>query len=423
MPFSQISASNDDGHTLGPLSSDGGWGSKHARVPLVQYPPASPLPPHLTRDPFSDSPPPPLRRVGAFVRIRPNSRRRTTNNSCSYDHGCSYAQAPQIRGSIPLCESDRQAAGVRAMSRFIAVDVETANSSRASICQVALAAFENSSLVWEWSTLVDPECDFDAGNVRIHGITAEHVRGKPSWGLVVDHLLDSLNGHLLASHTLFDAVAFDTASKRYGLEAPKCSWIDTCQVARHAWPELENHRLKTLCERFGIALNHHEAASDARACGLILCEASAHVGIGTHDWIDRLRQRPKQQAPSQSSRRYSEKITGEGNDAGPLAGSVWVCTGEFLMGERALADMAMALGCDVKDRITKKTAFLVVGTRDASDFKGKQKSRKLLDAEAAIAKGRPIRIMTEREFVDFAQTLGRDTRRNQGNTRGHASFR
>jgi hypothetical protein len=80
---------------------------------------------------------------------------------------------------------------------------------------------------------------------------------------------------------------------------------------------------------------------------------------------------------------------------------VWVCTGDFSIGEAAL--VAASLGCDVEERITKKTTMLVVGQRDPARFKGKEKSRKQLQAEAAAAEGREIAIMTEREFLDFAE--------------------
>jgi len=40
---------------------------------------------------------------------------------------------------------------------FVAIDVETANSDMASICQIGIAKFENGILVEEWVSLVNPE--------------------------------------------------------------------------------------------------------------------------------------------------------------------------------------------------------------------------------------------------------------------------
>ena len=58
---------------------------------------------------------------------------------------------------------------------FVALDVETANCDRASICQIGLAVYENGKLSDEWSTYVDPKDYFDYVNISIHGINASTV--------------------------------------------------------------------------------------------------------------------------------------------------------------------------------------------------------------------------------------------------------
>ena len=61
---------------------------------------------------------------------------------------------------------------------FIAVDVETANSQRWSICQLGICVVEAGKVVKTDSVLIDPECEFDPFNVEIHGIDAKDVKGK-----------------------------------------------------------------------------------------------------------------------------------------------------------------------------------------------------------------------------------------------------
>lgn len=46
------------------------------------------------------------------------------------------------------------------MARFVAIDVETANAKRASICQIGLVVYDNRKVVDEWSTLINPEDSF-----------------------------------------------------------------------------------------------------------------------------------------------------------------------------------------------------------------------------------------------------------------------
>ena len=298
------------------------------------------------------------------------------------------------------------------IENFIAIDVETANSSRGSICQIGLAAYRGSNRQWVWSTLVNPEQAFDEGNVRIHGIRSQDVQSAPNYPSVFDELKRVIEGQFVVSHMGFDCDALTEASWRYGLVLPETRWVDTCSVARLVWPSLHSHALNILCDHFSIELKHHDAASDAVACAEVLTQAVLHARKG----IAQLgmetgfvsskggRRLGKAAGTRQRGPVYSEKLSMAGDAAGPLAGEVLVCTGDFTIGERALVELAASIGCDVEDRVTKKrTTMLVVGTRDPSKFNGKQKSNKLLDVEALIAKGKKIAILSEAEFVDLAQ--------------------
>ncbi len=62
---------------------------------------------------------------------------------------------------------------------FVAIDLETANPSYASICQVGLAHYSGTDLVDQWESYVDPEDHFHLMNVRVHGIDSPMVRGAP----------------------------------------------------------------------------------------------------------------------------------------------------------------------------------------------------------------------------------------------------
>ena len=54
------------------------------------------------------------------------------------------------------------------MLTFSAVDVETANADRASICQIGVVHVRNGEIHDEWQTVLDPEDWFDDWNVMIH---------------------------------------------------------------------------------------------------------------------------------------------------------------------------------------------------------------------------------------------------------------
>ena len=154
---------------------------------------------------------------------------------------------------------------------YCVVDVETANQARSSICQIGIAVFEEGRMVDSFQSLVNPESDFSWFNIRVHGIRPEMVAQSPCWTEIFEQVRELLDGAPIVSHTYFDQAALNGACQRDGLEAVRPrKWIDTCGLARQAWPHLPNHKLPTLAEHFGIKYNSHDALEDARAAGEIL---------------------------------------------------------------------------------------------------------------------------------------------------------
>lgn len=157
---------------------------------------------------------------------------------------------------------------------YFVVDVETANQSRHSICQIGIASFTGGKMVDGWESLINPLDMFDPFNVDLHGIGPRTVARAPSWSQVFPKVLSMLSGAAVASHTDFDRYALSGACMRAGVPAvPYSRWIDTCWLARRAWPQLPNHKLPTLARRFGIVYKAHDALEDARVAGEILALA------------------------------------------------------------------------------------------------------------------------------------------------------
>ena len=157
---------------------------------------------------------------------------------------------------------------------YFVVDVETANQSRHSICQIGIAFFAAGKMVESWESLVNPLDYFHPFNVALHGIGPRTVAHAPSWSEVFPEVFAMLSGVPVASHTDFDRSALSGACMRAGVPAvPYSKWIDTCWLARRAWPQLPNHKLPTLARRFGIIYQAHDALEDARVAGEILALA------------------------------------------------------------------------------------------------------------------------------------------------------
>lgn len=279
--------------------------------------------------------------------------------------------------------------------RFVALDVETANPDMSSICQIGIVHFEDGKVVDSWSSLVDPKDYFDDMNVSIHGIEEVDVHGAPDFRQASAEVAKRIAGQVVAIHTAFDRNAITRASLKHAVEPPECFWLNTASVARRAWPEVaqKGYGLSALSKKFGIEFEHHNAVEDARAAGLILVRAMAEASLDLDAWLDRIKR------PLGSN--GSDSMARDGNPEGSLFGEVVVFTGALAIPRREAADMAAKAGCETTDGVTKHTTLLVVGDQDIRLLNGHEKSNKHRKAEELIAKGIPIRILTESDFASM----------------------
>lgn len=286
-------------------------------------------------------------------------------------------------------------------TKFVALDVETANPSFATICQIGIVTFVDGSVIESWQRLVNPEDYFAALHTLKHGIDAAKTKNAPTFLQLTGEIQARLSQQVVVHHTPFDRVSVDQACRRYDLPVISCRWLDTAKVVRRTWSELavRGYRLANVAERLNIEFEHHVAQEDARATGEVLLHAIAETGLSLDDWMIRIEQ-------PISPRKSQPKITREGNPDGLLAGEVLVFTGALSMPRRQAADLAAEMGCDVKSSVGKSTTLLVVGDQDIRKLAGHEKSSKHRKAEQLIADGYPIRIVGESDFGRLVELAG-----------------
>ena len=173
---------------------------------------------------------------------------------------------------------------------FNVIDVETANSDCASICQIGIVHVRDGSIVDQWQSLVNPECWFHPVNVRIHGISEEAVGQSPTLAELHDEVCARLDGSVLVSHTAFDRTACNRAMSRQGLRQLQVRWLDSTMIARRVWPGRRGGRgygLKNMAEDLGISFRHHDALEDARAAAEIVLRACSVANEDVKGWLGR----------------------------------------------------------------------------------------------------------------------------------------
>ena len=158
---------------------------------------------------------------------------------------------------------------------FVALDFETANHSRESICSIGIAIVENGKLKQSFEKLVRPTPNYYHWRmIDCHGITPEMTNRRPDFGKIWTEIKPFLDGKKIIAHNAgFDIGALRSVLDVYQFPYPEIEYYCSCTISRRAFRNLENHRLSTVCEYLGIKLNHHNAESDAIGAAQIVLSA------------------------------------------------------------------------------------------------------------------------------------------------------
>lgn len=306
---------------------------------------------------------------------------------------------------------------------FVALDVETANRKRGSICAIGLAKFINGEIVDTYETLINPEEEFDGYNIYIHGITEEAVKNSPTYPAIASDILSFIDGlPVVAHYAPFDSGAIRECNEKYGINDFYMEYFCSYYLSKAVISRL-SYKLKNLAKEFNIPLVHHNALSDAQASGLIITELirqskaqdladlmdkTNYTRLGVIDGYKR--------APFSKAHMYSDKEhinlidtldSGIFNEEHPFYRKYGVITGTLKLGVREdayiLFEKVGGLRERYKPSVTKKTNFLIMGEQDLNRLNGKNESSKMIKAREYLEKGYGIELLGEDDFLRMLQ--------------------
>lgn len=304
---------------------------------------------------------------------------------------------------------------------FAAIDFETANRSLGSICALGIVVVERGRVVEEYSRLVRPkELYFDPFNIRIHGITPDHVRNEPEFKDLWPEIWPLLAGRIVVAHNAsFDISVLGEVLLQYEIPFPNLSHSCTCMISRRTWPYLLNHKLNTVAGHLGFAFKHHDALEDARACAHIAVRAcelhnadtipelaeklAIRVGL-----MDKYSFKPAYAAfpryPDYPDPRDISPETTDFDPAHPFFQASCVFTGTLKTISRKEA-MQKVVNCGGRcsNTVNRNTRFLIVGEQDPRRVRNGVSS-KFRKAEELIREGLGIEILTEDQFLKMADS-------------------
>lgn len=159
------------------------------------------------------------------------------------------------------------------MKDFAAIDFETANECRSSVCSVGVVIVRDGRIVDSFYSLIHPEPEYyQRFCQQVHGLSGEDTEDAPVFPYVWEKIAPMIEGLPLVAHNSpFDEGCLKEVFRVYQMDYPDYEFYDTLSASRKYFGcRLPNHQLQTVAAACGYDLtHHHHALADAEACSHI----------------------------------------------------------------------------------------------------------------------------------------------------------
>ena len=131
------------------------------------------------------------------------------------------------------------------MKDFAAIDFETANNERRSVCRVGIVIVRNGEIADSFYSLIQPEPNYWCS--QVHGLCCDDTDDAPVFPKVWKQIEPLIEGLPLVVHNKpFDEECLNAVSRVFQMDYPDYEFYDTLCVSRRVLPDLENHQLHTV---------------------------------------------------------------------------------------------------------------------------------------------------------------------------------
>ncbi len=295
---------------------------------------------------------------------------------------------------------------------FTAIDFETANEKRHSLCAIGVARVRNGVITENWKQYVRPaELRFANINRSVHGIPDGVLIASPDLVELWEEMLPRIEDHIVIAHNaVFDLNVFKQTLDHHGFKYPVDRSLCTLKLSQLAYPDLPRHGLADVCAHLSLEFRHHDCAEDARVCAEIALRALRLVALDTLNldgpditgpvFSISAANRSKAYSASFAGKRIDHELLTPNLESAdpqhPFYGKRIVFTGDLTsMPRNTAATRVSALGADINKTISPRTQLVIMGQKA-----GPAKLKKI---EELITDGVEIIVIEEPQFMEILE--------------------
>lgn len=172
----------------------------------------------------------------------------------------------------------------------IVLDTETTglDYTKEKMVEFAAVRLENGKIKDQFQTLINPQQHIRKSSIAIHGITAEMVEDAPTEEEAMPKILEFMGDYPMVAHNaIFDYSFINEASKRVTGKCIENERIDTQQMFKEIYPDLDAHGLNALTDKFKVELkDHHRAMGDTMGLALAYPKLKK-LYLQRNDWANK----------------------------------------------------------------------------------------------------------------------------------------
>lgn len=286
---------------------------------------------------------------------------------------------------------------------YVVLDLETTGFYPWSdIIEIALVKVKDNQIAYTVESLIKPPDEIPEIITKLTGITNESVIDAPSIQEIIPNILSELSGEIIVAHNAnFDInFLYDVIFQYDGTEFNN-NFVDTLRLSRKIFQKFPKHSLKYLAENIPLTnKNGHRALTDCLATFDLFNIIKTKIiteGITLKSASKRKLFKPTDIKPFDDSLFDTDS---------PFFGEECVFTGTLeSMVRREAMEHVISIGGCVKETVTKKTKFLIMGLQDYSRFTDGIESSKTIKAKKYASEGQNIHTISEEDFLKIINNI------------------
>lgn len=290
-------------------------------------------------------------------------------------------------------------------SSFCVLDLETTGfcSQYDDIIEFGILKVRNKEIIDSFSSLVHCESPLDPHITRMTGITNDMLENAPKLEEILPEVLDFIGDDIVVGHNVSFDIRFIYDKVSEILNKPFSNdYVCTMRFFKKLHPLLQHHRLSDMTSFYSVLNpNAHRALSDCQATFKSYLQIYDEVVETFGDAFLPISKRKIKTYVEQPASDVFVDVDSLNSHDNIFEGKQCVFTGTLRFASRSDASSIVSqLGGIVKDSVTKKTNYLILGNYDYVKSIKNGKSNKHKKAEELKEQGFDICVLPESVFLD-----------------------